>query len=214
MPIRSLLLVLCQLAFVGCSSIPRPEQDAATIRLPVRFHLLAASANGAVTTTLSERDITTLLAVANGIWRQAGIEWYAKRTVRENSPAAAQFDSILANEIRGPRADLTGFIPRGELLRPGWNVFLIRDFGRIGGGMFRPGILGVLLAERGFGFELPATGRGGATLAHELGHSLGLEHVACDSPRDIMTNGYWSPTASSSLTAERIVRARKQAETE
>jgi hypothetical protein len=213
MPMRSLFLVFCQLALVGCRSIPHPQQNAATIRLPVRFHLLAASANSAVTTTLNERDVTTLLTVANGIWKQAGIEWYAERTFRENTPAAAQFDSILAKQIQGPRADLTGFIPRGELLRPGWNVFLIRDFGWIGGGMFRPQILGVLLAERGFGFELPASGRGGATLAHELGHSLGLEHVACDSTRDIMANGCWSPTASSTLSSEQIARARKQAKT-
>lgn len=193
--------------------MPRAQQDVATIRLPVRFHLLTAPSASAVATTWTERDVDALLAVANGIWKQARIEWYVERTVREPSPAAAQFDSILANQIPGPRVNLTAFIPRGELLRPGWNVFLIRDFGRIGGGLFRPEILGVVLAERGFGFELPANGRGGATLAHELGHSLGLGHVACDTTRDVMANACWSPTAMSTLTSEQIAKARNQART-
>jgi hypothetical protein len=48
-------------------------------------------------------------------------------------------------------------------------------------------------------------------LAHELGHSLGLEHVPCDSTRNIMANGCWSPSRLSTLTADQIQRARKQA---
>jgi hypothetical protein len=72
------------------------------------------------------------------------------------------------------------------LLPNGWNVLLIRNFGQLGGGAFFANFGAVVLAERGYGFELPADGRGGRTLAHELGHSLGLVHVDCDSTRNIM----------------------------
>jgi hypothetical protein len=163
-----------------------------------------------VATTWTEQDVRGLLTVANSIWQQAGIEWHVEQILREDSPAAAQFDSLIAERIPRTEASLTAFLPRGQLLRPGWNVFLIRDFGRIAGGMFRPEIAGVVLAERGFGFELPAGGRGGATLAHELGHSLGLGHVACDSTRDIMANGCWSPAAASTLTPAQVAQARHQ----
>ena len=90
-------------------------------------------------------------------------------------------------------------------------MFLIRDFGRIAGGMFRPEIDGVVLAERGFGFELPASGRGGATLAHELGHSLTLGHEPCDSTRNLMSNACSAPGVVSALTPAQIARARQQA---
>jgi hypothetical protein len=65
----------------------------------------------------------------------------------------------------------------------------------------------------GFGFDLPPDGRGGATLAHELGHSLGLKHEVCDVTRDIMANGCWQPTSRSTLTPAQIHIAREQAKT-
>jgi hypothetical protein len=119
----------------------------------------------------------------------------------------------LAGTIPAYEADLISFVPRKELLSPGWNVFLIRDFGRIAGGMFRPEIQGVVLADRGFGFELPASGRGGSTLAHELGHSLTLGHEPCDSTRNLMAIACSAPGMISVLTPAQIARARRQAQT-
>lgn len=162
-------------------------------------------------TTRNEQHVRELVSVANWEWKQAGIEWYVERVIREESVPSAQFDSALAGTIPAYQADLISFVPRTELLDPGWNVFLIRDFGRIAGGMFRPEIEGVVLAERGFGFELPATGRGGATLAHELGHSLTLGHEECDSTRNLMSNACSAPGVVSALTPSQISRAREQA---
>jgi hypothetical protein len=164
-----------------------------------------------LTTTRTDEDVHELVRVANWEWKQAGIEWYVERVIREESVPSAQFDSALAGTIPAYEADLISFVPRRELLSPGWNVFLIRDFGRIAGGMFRPEIEGVVLAERGFGFELPPSGRGGATLAHELGHSLTLGHEPCDSARNLMSNACSAPGVISALTPAQIARAREQA---
>jgi hypothetical protein len=134
-----------------------------------------------------------------------------ERVIREESVPSTQFDSALAGTLPAAEADLINFVPRKELLSPGWNVFLIRDFGRIAGGMFRPEIEGVVLAERGFGFELPVSGRGGATLAHELGHSLTLGHEPCDSTRNLMSIACSAPGVVSVLTPAQAARAREQA---
>jgi hypothetical protein len=209
---RRIYLVLI-LALCGCASAPRGSDTQQTLRLPIRFHLLTSRTSAALTTTRTEQDVRTLAGVANTIWKQAGIEWYVESIVWEESPSGAEFDSLLAGQIPRTEANLTAFVPRDHLLRPGWNVFLIRDFGRIAGGMFRPELGGVVLAERGFGFALPVAGRGGATLAHELGHSLMLGHVPCDSTHDIMANACWSPSVVSNLTPAQIAQARQQART-
>lgn len=212
MPRRGLCLFLV-VALCGCASATRRADPEQVVRLPIRFHLLTSPSSARLTTSRTEADARALVKRTNSIWRQAGIEWYIEDIIREESPAGAQFDSLLAEEIPRTEGNLTSFVPRDHLLRPGWNVFLIGDFGRIAGGMFRPELAGVVLAERGFGFDLPVDGRGGATLAHELGHSLGLPHVTCDGTHDIMANACWSPSIPSSLTPAQVAQARRHAKT-
>ena len=207
-----LLTRLSAAALIACASGgTHTGSGVSLIRLPLRFHLLSSSINPMLTTTRTEQDVRELVRVANWEWKQAGIEWYVESVIYEESVPSAQFDSALAGMIPAYQADLISFVPRKELLSPGWNVFLIRDFGRIAGGMFRPEIDGVVLAERGFGFELPPSGRGGATLAHELGHSLTLGHEPCDSTRNLMSNACSAPGVVSALTPAQIARARQQA---
>jgi hypothetical protein len=181
------------------------------LRLPVRFHLLWSANGTALSTRRTEQDVRELVATANSVWKHAGIVWYVERVIREESLTGLAFDSLVTGAIPRTETNLISFAPRGQLLLRGWNIFLVGDLGRIAGGMFRPELPGLVLAERGFGFDLPASGRGGATLAHELGHSLGLGHEPCDSARNIMANACWSPTAPSSLTIAQIARARHQA---
>ncbi len=181
------------------------------LRLPLRVHLLHSSESEALSTTRSDSEVRTLLATANAIWRQASIGWALESVVREDAPNGALFEQLRAAQIPSTRDRLLSIAPRGKLLRDGWNLFLIRDFGRIGGGVFFTELDGVILAERGFGFELPPDGRGGATLAHELGHSLGLDHQPCDSTRNIMANGCWNPSYPSTLRPAQIATAREQA---
>jgi hypothetical protein len=104
-----------------------------------------------------------------------------------------------------------GPFPRLDLLQTGWNLFLVADGGRVFGGFFRTELQGVVLAERAFDIDLRPDQRGGATLAHELGHSLGLEHQQCDDRHNIMANRCWDAAHPSTLTPEQIAQARVQA---
>lgn len=182
-----------------------------TIRLPLRVHLLEAPDAEHVTTTRTPAAIDTMLDVANGVWAQAGIQWYLESVFREAAPNGVVLEQIIAGTTPPTREALVSIAPTGRLLRPGWNLFMIRDFGQVGGGVFWAELSGIMLGERGYGYELPASGRGGTTLAHELGHSLGLAHVPCDSTRNIMANACGEPGQPRRLTPEQIATAREQA---
>ena len=105
------------------------------LRLPLRVHLLHSSESSALSTTRSDSEVRTLLATANAIWRQAGIEWALETLVREEAPNGGLFEQLLAGQVLPTRDRLLSIAPRTELLSSGWNLFLIRDFGRIGGGV-------------------------------------------------------------------------------
>jgi hypothetical protein len=183
------------------------------LRLPIRVHLLHSAVSAAITTTLREDDVATLLATANAIWAQARIEWVVESVTREEAPHAAVFDSVLSGQLLGTDERQQAIIPRARLLPAGWDLFLIRDYGRIAGGVYWPDVPAVILAERAYEIDLLPEARGGATLAHELGHTLGLEHTQCTETRNIMAIGCWTEGLTSSLTPEQVRAARLQAGT-
>ena len=203
--------MLSTLGLLALFTLQTPQDS--VLRLHVRFHLLRSPASTNISTTRTAATVDTLVAFANTIWRQAGIEWVVESVITEDAPTAPVLDSMIAGLVPRTAERLVAFVPRERLLTPGWNVFLIRDFGPIAGGMFRPQVEGLVLAERGFGFELPANGRGGGTLAHELGHSLTLPHEKCDEGRNIMANACSKPGVISSLNSSQIAAARRQAAT-
>ena len=183
-----------------------------TLRLPLRVHLLRSNTSEALSTTRHRASVDTMVAFANRIWQQAGIEWIVESVITEDGPGEL-LNQLIAGTVPVTRERLSSLGPKDNLLVPGWNLFLIRDFGNIAGGAFIPELSGAILAERGFGYELPANGRGGGTLAHELGHSLTLPHVPCDSTHDVMANACSVPGLVSRLTPEQAVIARRQAVT-
>lgn len=189
-----------------------PAQDS-VIRVPIRVHLLHSSQSASLTTTLTEREARDLLNTANTVWRAAGIHWEIESVVREESLHGALFDSLITQQLPATDARQLAIIPRTNLLNPGWNLFLIRDYGQIAGGVFWPEVPGIVLAQKGMGIDLPPTGRGGFTLAHELGHSLGLRHVPCDESRNILAVGCWRADSTSTLAPAQIRQARAQAQT-
>src|SRR5258708_14363321 len=147
------------------------QAPATALRLPLRIQLLRPEVSAAITTTRNRASVDTLVAFANRIWQQAGIEWIVESVITEEGPGDL-LNQLIGGTVPVTRERLIGLGPRNHLLVPGWNLFLIRDFGNIAGGVFLPELSGAILAERGYGYELPAEGRGGGTLAHELGHSL------------------------------------------
>ena len=116
------------------------------------------------------------------------------------------------NDPLGNSTSLVAAVLPKENLRPDiWNVFVIRDFGGAIGGVY-------LLRERVVvAAELDPLGnrdlsRGTARiLAHELGHSLGLDHVPCTATGNLMVAG--CPTGTRTrLEPFQIQIARQQAE--
>jgi hypothetical protein len=202
--------VLWSLSFAFLAVHVEPAR-AQIIRLPVRVQLLQSASDSSISTTYGDAQVRQLLSVANEVWRQAEIEWVLESVKRTSASRGAAFDSLVGNQIPRGREPLEAYFPRDSLLSNGWNVLLIRNFGQIAGGVFSADLGAVVLAERGYGFELPPDGRGGRTLAHELGHSLGLAHVDCDNTRNIMANACWQPGTESSLSAEQRAVARTQA---
>jgi hypothetical protein len=184
---------------------------AQVIRLPIRVQLLQSVGDSSISTTYGDEQVGHLLSVANEVWRQAEIEWVLESIKRIPASRGAAFDSLVRSETPRGRELLETYFPRDSLLPNGWNVLLIRNFGQLAGGVFFANLGAVVLAERGYGFELPPEGRGGRTLAHELGHSLGLVHVDCDSTRNIMANACWQPGFESRLSTEQIALSRTQA---
>jgi hypothetical protein len=115
------------------------------LRLPLRVHLLRSRESPALTTTITDSAVKMYLATANNIWQQAGIRWELDSIIREDALDGSLFERVIR---RDTVVQLSEFMPRTWLLEPGWNLFLIQDFGQIAGGVFRPEIKGVILAQR------------------------------------------------------------------
>jgi len=137
---------------LSLSALSLARTQDSTLHLPVRVHLLRSVESPALTATSDTAAVAQMLALANRIWAQAGIQWHLESVMHEDAPRGVVFDSLLQNAIPRARANpLTGFVPQEALLTPGWNLFLIHDFGQIAGGVFEPAVSGIILAERGMG---------------------------------------------------------------
>lgn len=210
----SFVASLAVVAMIPTVGWPQAATQDSLIQLPIPVHLMHSAESVALTTSWTEQDVTALLAIANLTWRQAGIEWTLESIVEAEARNGAAFDSMLARRMPATGEKQRSIIPRDSLLEPAWNLFLIRNYGRIAGGVFWPELPALVLAEQGMGVDLGPSGRGGRTLAHELGHSLGLDHEECvPASPNVMATGCWRPGLDHMLTAAQIRRARVQAQT-
>jgi hypothetical protein len=202
------MLGRCLLLF-GATSV---EAQFAPLHLPVRVHLLHSAESAELSSSYTDQDAAELLATTNVVWRLAGIEWTLESVVRDDVPHGAQFDSVLNGTLTSVPATLASILPTHDRLSPGWNVYIVHNLGQLAGGVYEPEANGVLLAERGRGAVLLPAAAGGITLAHELGHSLGLDHEDCDASHNLMANdcGGVAPEVRS-LSPDQVVRARIQA---
>jgi hypothetical protein len=196
----------------GSGGLSGPDADVGEISLRLRIHLLESSEFAALNSTLADDEVQTLLAGVNAIWKQANIRWALESVIRE--PAANQdiFARVLSGENPLTSSVIAALVPRGRLLAGEWDVFLVRDLGGGIGGIYIGGIPAIVGAELDPSGQRDLAGAGARILAHELGHSLNLQHVACTPEGNLLAPG--CPAADRTrLTAAQIESARAQART-
>ncbi len=200
-----------------CGNVAGPETPSDLMTgntiLNVRVHLLQSAEFDALNATLDAGEVAVLFAGANRIWEPAGVRWRVESIIREPAHNAETYDKLFRGEIVDTLKVMLSIFPRENLLSDGWDVFVLRDFGRVGaGGVYIsfPEAQVAFFAEVGSGGEQRPLGSGPRVLAHELGHSLGLPHAPCTTTGNLMAPGCRGQDCTR-FTAAQILTVRQQA---
>lgn len=184
------------------------------IELPTRVHFLESSAEN-LSATFTEAEFAPLLAEANGLLAQACLRVVVESYVQDPLSAAqeAAYADAVANGTGDPLQLMGQVMPAGQRLSPGFDVMVFKTFRPIApaSGVFIQQIGAVLFAEE----TPPGDPNPAIILAHEIGHSLGLEHyTGADADNNLMTAEIFQKReTATSLTDEQIEQARAQART-
>lgn len=186
----------------------------ALLTVPVRVHLFR-STQVRLEATWTPDEARSRLGFAADFWARHCVRLVMESVVTTSATPAgeAAFATAIASvsvEMLRLRTALSAAVPRAALLAPGWNVFVIRDFGAPAVGVFvpDPGVQSIFIAQQRLdGIPLPPW-----VLAHEFGHSFSLaHHVGPDRARNLMRDDPHALTEPVELTPEQVQSARAQA---
>ena len=144
--------------------------------LPLRIHLLHSETVTDLNALSTDDDIVKVLAKINGIWSQAGIQFFLKSMIRETVINEFAYTGF-KREVPLPMLGLLR--PRGSQGGGMFHVYYLHDFQA--NGVFIPGVaifvkeLSELREVDGGSIDLPPMAR---VTGHELGHGLGLTHLS------------------------------------
>ena len=167
---------------------------------PLRVHLLSAKDSPAIQTTLTEKDIARILRKVNGVWAQAGVQFYPESLVREE----AIHQESYAQDGTLPRSALLRLRPAESKAAGMFHVYYVKEMSvngiYLGEAIFVKDTASLRKVEGGIDEPLPRV------TSHELGHALGLPH------RQDTTNLLASGTTGTWLNEAEIKEARATAQ--
>jgi predicted Zn-dependent protease len=168
---------------------------------PLRVHLLTATNEPAIHTTLTVKDTDRILGKVNRIWAQAGITFYLESLRVE---AAVNTSNYVENAREDERATLLALRPKDSLATNCFHVFYLKQIRPNGiyfnaQGIFVKETANLRKVEGGLDEPIPRV------TAHELGHALTLPH------RQYITNLMSSGNNGTWLNEAEIKQTREAA---
>lgn len=201
-----LSIACCVLGLLVCGTSQAQEATngfafADFLLAPLRVHLLTATNEPAVHTTLTSNDVTRILGKVNRVWAQAGITFYLESLRIE---AAANATNYVENARENERATLLALRPKDSLATNCFHVFYLKRISPNGiyfnaQGIFVKDTASLRPVEGGLDEPLPRV------TSHELGHALTLPH------RQYVTNLLASGMSGGWLNETEIKQAREAA---
>lgn len=209
----SILALTTALLAVGCGDSPTGADAGgtagpSTITLSLRVHVLSSD-EARLNATSSDDEIRAMLVRVNEIWSQADIRFELESIVREPLVEADLLPTLSGGGTI-TTGQFGGALPTDGLLQDGWDLFIVHDLAAAAG---VPGVFfSSIPAASGSEIDPAGINDPGRILAHELGHSLTLPHIACPPEGNIMSPGC-AGADRGRLTSDQIAAARAQAET-
>ena len=194
----------CVLALLTAFTAPAQEATngfafADFLLAPLRIHLLTATNEPAVHTTLTSNDVTRILGKVNRVWSQAGITFYLESLRME---PAANTEGFREN-VKTNNDALLRLRPESSKATNVFHVYYLKQFGPNGicirGINFVKDTASLRAVEGGLDEPLPRV------TSHELGHALSLPH------RQDVTNLLASGTTGTWFNEAEIKQTREAA---